>query len=550
MPAARSQRIVCLLVSILSSLAISLNASDWPCWHGQNRDGHTDEKITKWPTNELWRANIGQGFSQVVVSQGKVYTAGWSNNQITVRCFDEAVTGPNPTPQWTTSYGCGAMRSDYLGLYSTPTVTGGCVYTYDNLGRISCFDAATGNIVWSNTAFMSGGNDYSGSPLIEGNLLIVNAGGDNGLAAISLTTHNVVWGAPGTHGARYTTPVAATVGGQRVVLGYGHKPPASGFVTGMDLAGNLLFWSSDVAAGAVNGAGIANPVVVDSGRMFVSQGYNTGCALFTLGTTGQLARAWGNSALCTKENTGAIYSNCVYGITDGLDGGGSLRCLDLSNGSVKWSQSGFGIESAVLSAGDQLVIMTGGDLGNIGANGNLVVVQATSTAYTELYRANGILSGYTWTQPMVCNGKLYLRGLNGTMICYEVGTPQPSAGGSGYRMPIQFSGYSPAAPEALTNFPALVVLSNNVNNSAFDFQQMVSPSDGADLRFYSDDTVTELNYEIDTWNPNGSSYLWVQVPTLADSNSFIWAYWGDPNNSTKPAYTTNGGAWDSTFGGV
>ena len=92
-----------------------------------------------------------------------------------------------------------------------------------------------------------------------------------------------------------------------------------------------------------------------------------------------------------------------------------------------WSSGGssYGPESALLSAGDQLLVMDGKN--NPGTdythNGNLVVVQASSAGYTELYRSNSIISGaYTWTAPTLCNGKLYLRGLNGTLVCFDAGT--------------------------------------------------------------------------------------------------------------------------------
>jgi formylglycine-generating enzyme required for sulfatase activity len=111
------------------------------------------------------------------------------------------------------------------------------------------------------------------------------------------------------------------------------------------------------------------------------------------------------------------------------------------------------------------------------------------------------------------------------------------------KMKITFSGYNKA--EALTNFPALVVIGTNLAN--FSYSQCQSPN-GWDLRFAPADESMELNYEIDQWTTNGSSCVWVQVPRLSSSNDFIWAYWGNPGAVSAPAaYTTNGAAWDSNF---
>jgi hypothetical protein len=73
------------------------------------------------------------------------------------------------------------------------------------------------------------------------------------------------------------------------------------------------------------------------------------------------------------------------------------------------------MESSVIIARDQLVIMAGG-----GPNGNLVVARATPTSYQEVLRANGIISGNTWTAPTLANGRLYLRSQNGALICFDV----------------------------------------------------------------------------------------------------------------------------------
>jgi hypothetical protein len=104
-------------------------------------------------------------------------------------------------------------------------------------------------------------------------------------------------------------------------------------------------------------------------------------------------------------------------------------------------------------------------------------------------------------------------------------------------MNITFSGYNKA--ETLTNFPALVVLSTNL--PGFSYSHFAS-TNGYDLRFSADGS-TELNYEIEQWNPGGSSYVWVQVPQLSAGSS-IWAYWGNAGAAAGPAgYTINGAVW-------
>jgi len=106
---------------------------------------------------------------------------------------------------------------------------------------------------------------------------------------------------------------------------------------------------------------------------------------------------------------------------------------------------------------------------------------------------------------------------------------------------ITFSGYTKS--ETLTNFPVLVRFGGNI--TGFDYNQFLSGSN-SDLRFADATQTNELNYEIDTWDTNGTSYVWVQVPALADTNTSIWAYWGKAGLTT-PAYTTSGATWSNGY---
>ena len=95
---------------------------------------------------------------------------------------------------------------------------------------------------------------------------------------------------------------------------------------------------------------------------------------------------------------------------------------------------------------------------------------------------------------------------------------------------IAFPGYTQA--ETLTNFPVLVAL-DATQVPGFSYSQFAF-SNGADLRFTDATGTTELNYEIDTWNPAGTSYVWVQVPSFSPATT-ICAFWGNPAASTSAA---------------
>lgn len=84
---------------------------------------------------------------------------------------------------------------------------------------------------------------------------------------------------------------------------------------------------------------------------------------------------------------------------------------------------------------------------------------------------------------------------------------------------------------ALANFPVLVHLSSGIPGFSYsDFKE----TDGHDLAFGSDDG-TELPYEIDTWNPQGESLVWVKVPELVADTKITCYYGGARNEGNSPA---------------
>ena len=58
-----------------------------------------------------------------------------------------------------------------------------------------------------------------------------------------------------------------------------------------------------------------------------------------------------------------------------------------------------------------------------------------------------------------------------------------------------------------------------------DFQ-----SDGSDIRFTASDNSTNLDYEIESWDVNGNSYVWVRIPTVAaGGTTTIFMYFDNPS---------------------
>ena len=104
---------------------------------------------------------------------------------------------------------------------------------------------------------------------------------------------------------------------------------------------------------------------------------------------------------------------------------------------------------------------------------------------------------------------------------------------------VKFPGYRGAT--TLVDFPVLVRLSAELNG--FEYSKC-RVANGGDLRF-ADANGNLLASEVDTWNANGTSLVWVKVPAL-NKNTTIKAYYGC---STPPAVAASD-VWDNGYVGV
>ena len=104
---------------------------------------------------------------------------------------------------------------------------------------------------------------------------------------------------------------------------------------------------------------------------------------------------------------------------------------------------------------------------------------------------------------------------------------------------ITFPGYS--GTETLTDFPVLIRISAARNAFQYDKCKLAN---GEDLRF-SDSEGNLLSSQVDSWNPNGESLVWVKVPSL-NSLTTITAYYG----CSAPAFVDSKDVWSNGYVGV
>ena len=116
----------------------------------------------------------------------------------------------------------------------------------------------------------------------------------------------------------------------------------------------------------------------------------------------------------------------------------------------------------------------------------------------------------------------------------------------GKKFPLTFTNIAESV--TLTDFPVLVRISEYDSGTGkgiknFRYADCRKP-DGGDMRFF-DESGTLLASEVDIWNTNGESLVWVKVPTLAKGTK-IWAHYG-----SKYVHAVNPkDVWSNGFLGV
>ena len=374
-------------------------AADWPQFRGANLDGISGETdlLEAWPEGgppELWRVPLGEGYSGISVVGNRAYTLYVTDGREVLGVFDTN----SGRELW--NYPVGARWKDMMGNgpRSTPTVADGVVYVLGAHGTLAAIDSATGKQIWRQDLAQTLDAQpptwgISTSPVIEGDLLILDAGGggEKSIVALDRRTGELVWHAESDK-AGYSTPLPVTIGGSRQVVMFTGTQ-----VVGVHPADGRVLWKQPWKTSYDVNAAI--PVFVPPNRLFVASGYSTGGALFELevheGGATRVSRLWTAPRMRNQFSSSVYYQGHIYGFDNA-----TLKCLDARTGEEKWAvREGFGHGSLTLADGHLYVL---------GDRGQLALVEATPEGYREKGSVQA-LKGKCWTVPTLAGGRLYLR---------------------------------------------------------------------------------------------------------------------------------------------
>jgi outer membrane protein assembly factor BamB len=287
-------------------------------------------------------------------------------------------------------------------------IAGDCVYTYNASGYLQCLDFTSGKVRWKRDTYedfnskkefhgepSQGYFGFASSPIVEGNKVILNVGGDAadaGIVAFAADTGKTIWKATSER-ASYSSPVAVTVGGVRHLI----------FVTRLNVLsldpenGKERFRLPFGRTGPTVNA--ANPIVFDD-QLFVTASYGIGALLARIKPDNAEVLWRDQEIMASQYATCVEHKGNLYGIEGRQDGPpADLRCFDTKTRTVLWTQSTSGY-ATLIRAGEKLLVLT--------TDGTLVLAAANPARYQELARQQ-ISETTVRALPALADGLLYVR---------------------------------------------------------------------------------------------------------------------------------------------
>ncbi len=392
---------------------------DWPCWGGAKHDNVSEVTGIRtdwsgglkmlWTVRYLCQGDKASTWSAPVVRGNRVVVPGRGPGQDLVFCLDSE-TGKLV---WQRSYKAPAVAKHGPGPRATPCIDGDRVYTFGRSGDLVCWQLLDGKMIWRVNVHDAGGQlptwGHASSPLVHGETVIVQAGGEATAVAYNKATGDVAWKWASADGrAGYATPRPMPVGDATQVLIF----HATG-LAGLSPADGRKLWN--VGWPTSYGVNAATPVVAGD-TVFISSAYKEGCAAVKVSPSGA-ATTWKRKNIASHHSDAAIIDGHVYGYSGHSNqNSGDLVCLTLADGTEMWRSD---------QVGHGTMIQVDGHLLCLDGKGNLFLVKPDPSGFkkvAEMRNALPHVGKHAWTRPVIANGKLFLR-YRQTLICYDLINP-------------------------------------------------------------------------------------------------------------------------------
>jgi outer membrane protein assembly factor BamB len=395
-----------LLAGSLTSSALA--AGTWPQFRGPTGQGiASGPGPLKWSkdTGIAWKIPLAaQGWSSPVIADGKIVLTGSRKDGETTHLIAFALDVASGEKLWDidlfkpTAEETAALHGKNSLASSTPVIADGVVYVHFGHMGTAALRLDDGGVVWKKQVSYKPMHGNGGSPVIVGDLLVVNADAeiDPTIVAFQRKDGRIAWRTPRGQEVRsmfsFSTPLVIETDGRTEILS-----AASGMIGAYAPDDGRLLWKVTYGEGY---SVVPRPVVAD-GMAYVATGYNVPKLIaIRLGeATGDVTEthlAWEVTRRMPKTPS-MIATNGQILV---LDDTGTLTSLDAKSGKPAWDEKLSGNFSAS-------PILTGDNLYAVTEDGVCYVVKISPAAAKIQYETD--LAERTLASPILLDGALYLR---------------------------------------------------------------------------------------------------------------------------------------------
>ena len=402
--AAGRAAIAALGLALVLPLAATAEPTDnWTQWGGPRSDFKAPSQgiAASWGEygpKQLWSRELGDGYSTILVEDGRLYTMHRTGEQEAVICLD-AATGEtiwehrydhDPHPGHNNQFGRGPR--------STPLIAGDRIFTIGVAGMMHSLAKEDGEAVWSHNLWgeVFGGNKlphgYSSSPIAYGDTVIALVGGE-GKSIVAFNQHDgsIAWQSMSYQNS-YATPQILEVDGQEQLVAFMAKE-----LIGADPATGEELWRYPQENQFDQN--INPPALVDGQYLFLSslEAGARGLKLTRSDGKTQVEELWSSRKVQFYHVTSVNEGDWVYGSSGNQPA--FMSAINVKTGDIPWRKRGIGKANSVYADGRVVVL---------DEDGKLYLTTATPEDLT-IHSEVELLDRVAWTAPTIVGNSMYVR---------------------------------------------------------------------------------------------------------------------------------------------
>lgn len=400
----------------------------------------------------VWEYPRGSGYASPAIAGERVILFHRVDDQERIDCL-HAETGRviwrHSVPvQYTDDFGYSN------GPRAGPVIEGDLVYTFGVASRLTCLRLEDGSVVWEvDCASKYGVPQYffgsGSSPLVHGDLLILNAGGSENRCVIAFDrrTGEEKWITRHEWGQSYASPIAAPLHGRERILVFagGKSRPATGGLLSLDPATGVADDVFPWRAQRYSSVNASTPVLCGENRVFISQAYvdrgspHNGGAMLTIGTDGAFRTVWTAPEFGCHWMTPVYHDGFLYAFSGEKEQQCDLVCYDAATGALKWKERMIweyrlpDSRTIRMSPWRGSLLHADGRFLCLGEWGTLCWLDLSPDGPRRGSTAQLFVARETWTLPAISRGLLYvcqneadlISGLPPRLLCYDLRGESP-----------------------------------------------------------------------------------------------------------------------------